>query len=206
MKKVFKKTVALLLAVVLLCGMMPPVSHAVSEYTIFVSDSVDGTATVKAGETVKFSVIVEGSGFNGMEAVLTYDKALLRLENAEGAAVQSYADSGEVELYTLRHEPYASGACVAELIFTALGDKEKAKELFRRLIPLKIKWVSQGSIDMLEDNELMTLMVKSGCLGHVIGFESIKPDSIHTMGKGVNKKFVQDQYRDAIKKLRKYGL
>ena len=87
-----------------------------------------------------------------------------------------------------------------------VGDKEKAKELFRRLIPLKIKWVSQGSIDMLEDNELMTLMVKSGCLGHVIGFESIKPDSIHTMGKWVNKKFVQDQYRDAIKKLRKYGL
>lgn len=87
-----------------------------------------------------------------------------------------------------------------------VGDKEKAKELFKRLIPLKIKWVSQGSIDMLDDDELMTLMVKSGCLGHVIGFESIRPDSIRTMGKGVNKKYVQDQYKDAIKKLRKYGL
>ncbi|MBO7253783.1 MAG: B12-binding domain-containing radical SAM protein [Clostridia bacterium] len=87
-----------------------------------------------------------------------------------------------------------------------VGDKQKAKELFKRLIPLKIKWVSQGSIDMLEDDELMKLMVKSGCLGHVIGFESIRPDSINTMGKGVNKKFVQDQYKEAIKKLRKYGL
>lgn len=87
-----------------------------------------------------------------------------------------------------------------------VGDKEKAKELFRALIPLKIKWVSQGSMDMLDDDELMRLMVKSGCLGHVIGFESIKPDSIQTMGKGVNRKFVQDQYKDAIRKLRHYGL
>lgn len=87
-----------------------------------------------------------------------------------------------------------------------VGDKEKAKELFRSLIPLKIKWVSQGSIDMLDDDELMRLMIKSGCLGHVIGFESIRPDSINTMGKGVNRKFVQNNYKDAIKKLRKYGL
>ncbi len=87
-----------------------------------------------------------------------------------------------------------------------VGDKEKAKELFRALIPLKIKWVSQGSMDMLDDDELMRLMVKSGCLGHVIGFESIKPDSIRTMGKGVNRKFVQDQYKEAIRKLRHYGL
>lgn len=87
-----------------------------------------------------------------------------------------------------------------------VGNKAKAKELFRKLIPLKIKWVSQGSIDMLEDDELMKLMVKSGCLGHVIGFESIKPESINVMGKGVNKKFVQNQYKEAIKKLREYGL
>lgn len=87
-----------------------------------------------------------------------------------------------------------------------VGDKQKAKELFHRLIPLKIKWVSQGSIDMLEDDELMKLMAKSGCLGHVIGFESIKPESIKTMGKGVNKRFVEDQYKEAIRKLRKYGL
>ena len=87
-----------------------------------------------------------------------------------------------------------------------VANKEKAKELFRALIPLKVKWVSQGSIDMLEDEELMKLMVKSGCLGHVIGFESIKPASIENMQKGVNKKYVENQYKEAIKKLRHYGL
>ena len=59
---------------------------------------------------------------------------------------------------------------------------------------------------MLEDDALMKLMVKSGCLGHVIGFESIKPESVEIMEKGVNKKFVQNQYQEAIQKLRQYGL
>jgi len=87
-----------------------------------------------------------------------------------------------------------------------VANKEAAKELFRALIPLKIKWVSQASIDMLNDTELMQLMVKSGCLGHVIGFESIKEESIETMSKGVNNKFVKDQYKEAIAELRRYGL
>jgi radical SAM superfamily enzyme YgiQ (UPF0313 family) len=52
----------------------------------------------------------------------------------------------------------------------------------------------------------MKLMVKSGCVGHVIGFESIKPESIENMHKGVNQKFVQNQYKEAIEKLRHYGL
>ncbi len=85
-------------------------------------------------------------------------------------------------------------------------EREKAKELFRALIPLKIHWVSQGSIDMLNDRELMELMVKSGCLGLVIGFESISPDCISEMNKGTNQKGSADMYRDEIEQLRKWGL
>mgnify|MGYP002065286766 CR=1 FL=1 len=47
---------------------------------------------------------------------------------------------------------------------------ERAKALMRELIPLKIRWVSQGSIDMTEDPELMDLVEASGCQGFVIGF------------------------------------
>ena len=83
---------------------------------------------------------------------------------------------------------------------------EKAKELFRALIPLKIHWVSQGSMDMLEDKELMQLMVKSGCLGLVIGFESITPESITGMNKGTNTKGSDKMYESEIKQLRKWGL
>lgn len=83
---------------------------------------------------------------------------------------------------------------------------EKAKELFRALIPLKIHWVSQGSMDMLNDKELMELMVKSGCLGLVIGFESISPECIAQMNKHTNKKGSGEMYQEEIRQLRKWGL
>jgi len=83
---------------------------------------------------------------------------------------------------------------------------EKAKELFRALIPLKVRWVSQGSMDMLKDRELMELMVKSGCLGLVIGFESISPQCISEMNKFTNKKASDSMYEKEIKELRKWGL
>lgn len=83
---------------------------------------------------------------------------------------------------------------------------EKAKELFRALIPLKIRWVSQGSMDMLNDAELMKLIVKSGCLGLVIGFESISPECISQMNKGTNRNGASELYRSEIKQLRKWGL
>lgn len=85
-------------------------------------------------------------------------------------------------------------------------NREKAKELFRALIPLKIRWVSQGSIDMLADKELMELMIKSGCLGLVIGFESISPQCISEMNKNTNKKPSSDMYKSEIAQLRKWGL
>ena len=85
-------------------------------------------------------------------------------------------------------------------------EHEKAKELFRALIPLKIRWVSQGSMDMLKDKELMKLMVRSGCLGLVIGFESISPDCIQEMHKYTNTKPSSGMYAEEIAQLRKWGL
>lgn len=85
-------------------------------------------------------------------------------------------------------------------------DHEKAKELFRALIPLKVRWVSQGSMDMLKDRELMKLMVQSGCLGLVIGFESISPECIDQMNKHANRKGSGSLYREEIRQLRAWGL
>ena len=59
-----------------------------------------------------------------------------------------------------------------------VGNHAIAKELFKALIPLKIKWVSQASIDQTNDLELMDLMMKSGCLGNVVGFESLNLESL----------------------------
>nr|NLI49016.1 B12-binding domain-containing radical SAM protein [Propionibacterium sp.] len=86
------------------------------------------------------------------------------------------------------------------------ADREAAKELFAALIPLRLRWVSQASIDMLADRELMDLMVRSGCQGHVIGFESLSDASLRGMRKGQNRAAAADGYAGAVERLRGYGL
>jgi radical SAM superfamily enzyme YgiQ (UPF0313 family) len=85
------------------------------------------------------------------------------------------------------------------------ANRRAAKELFRALVPLRVRWVSQASIDMLADPELMELMVASGCLGHVIGFESVDPASLREMGKTTNLRGFRN-YGPEMEALRGYGL
>jgi radical SAM superfamily enzyme YgiQ (UPF0313 family) len=87
-----------------------------------------------------------------------------------------------------------------------LADFEAAKALFRALIPLKIDWVSQGTVNMTRDRELMDLMVRSGCLGLVVGFESISPQSLRWMKKSSNFVGGFQSYEPQIKIMRDYGL
>ena len=67
-----------------------------------------------------------------------------------------------------------------------LSNHEAAKEFLRELIPLRIKWVSQATLDMTHDPELMSLLAESGCIGNVIGFESLNPDNLKAMKKAPN--------------------
>lgn len=90
-----------------------------------------------------------------------------------------------------------------------VSDHEAAKELLRALIPLKIKWVSQGSIDMTEDPELMDLIEASGCQGFVIGFESIDDSNVKSMRKACNlsKRYRGwDRYNRQVQILREHHL
>lgn len=87
-----------------------------------------------------------------------------------------------------------------------MANFEAAKVLCRALIPLKVHWVSQASIDMTQDRELMALMVKSGCLGHVIGFESINAHNLRSMKKASNLVGGFQNYKPQLEILRDYGL
>ncbi|MGH1363850.1 MAG: B12-binding domain-containing radical SAM protein [Calditrichia bacterium] len=87
-----------------------------------------------------------------------------------------------------------------------VSDQAAAKELFRALIPLKVHWVSQASIDMTRDPELMELMAASGCVGNVIGFESLDPGSLQWMKKGPNLTKQFDTYSAQLEVLRKHKL
>jgi radical SAM superfamily enzyme YgiQ (UPF0313 family) len=87
-----------------------------------------------------------------------------------------------------------------------VANPQAAKELFRELAPLKVKWVSQASVNMTGDGELMDLMTRSGCLGNVIGFESLDPQNLESVGKNVNYDAARNGYHTEIEVLRDHGL
>jgi radical SAM superfamily enzyme YgiQ (UPF0313 family) len=87
-----------------------------------------------------------------------------------------------------------------------LADHAAARALFRALIPLRVRWVSQGSIDMTSDHELMDLMAQSGCLGHVIGFESLDVRNLRAMKKSPGLAGGFRDYQPQLAILREYGL
>tara|TARA_R110002072_G_scaffold534_4_gene3722 strand:- start:5789 stop:7153 length:1365 start_codon:yes stop_codon:yes gene_type:complete len=82
--------------------------------------------------------------------------------------------------------------------------KEQAIEFFKALIPLKIRWSGQVSIDVTKDPELMRLMRDSGCISVVVGFESLDIKSLNQMRKGWNLK--DGGYDRAIKVFRDHGI
>ena len=62
----------------------------------------------------------------------------------------------------------------------------QAKEFFRALIPLGIRWVGQSSINAAHDDEFLDLLRRSGCQGVLIGFESLNPANLAAMNKTFN--------------------
>ena len=66
----------------------------------------------------------------------------------------------------------------------ALGlNRDSAKKLFTEMIPLGKRWLAQGTVSLAEDVELLGLMKRAGCLGLLVGFESVQKDTQDEVNK-----------------------
>lgn len=74
----------------------------------------------------------------------------------------------------------------------------------KALIPLKIKWACQISINIADDDELLKLMKKSGCFMVLVGIESFNKNNLKQMNKSWNVK--KQSVDNAIKKMNSFGL
>lgn len=83
------------------------------------------------------------------------------------------------------------------------GEPDLAKELFAAMIPLKKRWVSQASLTIADDPELLDLAARSGCIGLLIGFESLSSEVLRSIGKQVN---LRRQYEAAISRIHRRGI
>jgi len=84
-----------------------------------------------------------------------------------------------------------------------VGKPDYAKDLFRALAPMNVRWFSQASLSIAKDRELLDLAQKSGCMGLFIGFESLSQECLKAMGKTTN---LVKEYRDAVEMIHDHGI
>jgi radical SAM superfamily enzyme YgiQ (UPF0313 family) len=67
-----------------------------------------------------------------------------------------------------------------------IADPEYAKQLFRAMAPMKKRWISQCSLKIADDPELLTLAHDAGCCGLFFGIETISQENLDSVDKGFN--------------------
>lgn len=77
------------------------------------------------------------------------------------------------------------------------------RELLQAMVPLKKWWLTQASMDIAKDPELLDLMKASGCIGVFLGIESFGAESLADANKRQNK---IAQYKQAVGAIRKRGI
>lgn len=78
-----------------------------------------------------------------------------------------------------------------------------AKQLLRELAGLNRWWLTQASIDIVKDRELLDLMQRSGCIGIFLGIESLDDRDLRSVRKFQNH---AGKYGEAISRLHDRGI
>ncbi len=77
------------------------------------------------------------------------------------------------------------------------------RELLAAMIPLRKWWLTQASMDIGNDDPLLDLMKKSGCIGIFFGIESFGAESLRDAHKPQNK---INTYKERVRKLHDRGI
>ena len=85
------------------------------------------------------------------------------------------------------------------------SDPQHAKELFKKLAPLKVKWFSFSSLDIALDDEALQLAKESGCVELTIGFETIYPEKL-TKTSLANRIKTPEDFLVLMRKMKSYGI
>lgn len=93
------------------------------------------------------------------------------------------------------------------LIGTRPAHAARAKDLFRAMVQAKLRkeWIAQVTINMADDEELLTLAARAGCRGVFIGFESPTPEGLRELGKGFNLRGGRD-FRASVRRIHRHNI
>ena len=84
-----------------------------------------------------------------------------------------------------------------------VADRAYAKALFTAMIPLKLHWAGQGTLNLGRDPELLQLMKASGCELILIGFETLSEGNLRQMHKA---KFGANEREKLVRRIHRAGI
>lgn len=84
-----------------------------------------------------------------------------------------------------------------------IADREYAARLFGAMVPMRKRWVSQCSIEIADDPELLRLARQAGCRGLFIGIETLSEANLAAVEKGFND---SRGYMGRIRAIRRAGI
>ncbi len=113
----------------------------------------------------------------------------------------------EVEKEMQQLKPFEGIFTLKNVIFfvddNIISNKSYTKEFLERIIPYNLKWLGQASVNIEKEDKILELCKKSGCMGILIGFETLSTENLSNMGKAFNK---PQKYIDVINKVHDYGI
>jgi len=83
------------------------------------------------------------------------------------------------------------------------SDPRTLREFCERITPMKINWVSQTSITLARNEDLLDAVAESGCRGFLVGFESTNPTNLLQMNKTFNNCI---SYTEALERFNERGI
>ena len=86
-------------------------------------------------------------------------------------------------------------------------DRKYAKELLRRMVPLKVRWECYTDVSVAQDDELLELCRDSHCVELLIGLESLSRETLHEQEPWKAKQFDKyDGWVEAIRKIQSFDV
>jgi radical SAM superfamily enzyme YgiQ (UPF0313 family) len=84
----------------------------------------------------------------------------------------------------------------------------RAMELFKGIVDrgLDLKWWMQTSINAADNEPVIEMAARAGCIFAFMGFESISEDALRDMKKGINIKTGIHNYKRVVNIFHKYGI
>jgi radical SAM superfamily enzyme YgiQ (UPF0313 family) len=84
-----------------------------------------------------------------------------------------------------------------------IADRAYARELFEGLRPLGKRWISQVTLSLADDPELLELAAEAGCIGVFVGLETFSASNLGAVNKSCNR---VERYRQAIQRFHAQGI